>query len=594
MNLTRLACSAILLAGLTAPLHALTPAPNPLAPIGRVSTGARPEFRWTDTGAAKYSFRWMADVGGVLSDEVKENRYVPSTNLKPGAYTWQVRHGPLADANANPWSAPTAFVIAPERPLPSEPTGWINRAAWTNPVFHFTCPYNINIHRFTMELFRDSELLETVHATNLPRQEVFTSLKWKGVLQAGAYQWRIRSSRLGSGNLVTIHSDWSPTLNFSVAVPGQPVVTNPPAGLVLIPGPQHNRFTWTAPQGSSGYRMKVLQNDSRLTNVTDIAQPSYNLLRNYFPGYYTVFVAGTNHYGSGPWSKGTSFLVRRLMNPGEDTLLNTPPTFLSFYRSEPATHYKVTLSRYAPSTGRYETTQTTNLPQSVGGGLSWTTPSGWYPDGAYKWTVTDYNGDKKLYTSSDYFSVRVPPRPTPLGPNGFVYGHKDVTFTWLPAASADAHQLQVWKDGAKIADTGWMVKNAHEKAGGMFRTLDLPGPETAAFTWRARAKNVYGVGAWRGMKTTVKPLTAPVITIPSNGTVYASGAWIETRWKSVKTAKRYQVQIWKNGVFDDDAEFEAFEGTFYHFLSTPGTFTIKVRAGDAGFGPWAKRTVTVY
>jgi hypothetical protein len=561
------------------------PAPVPLAPKGRITNTFVPAFRWTDTGAALYTFHIIRDIGSVQTDTVPTNRYTPAFPLDVGAYTWQVKKGGVN--STAPWSVPLAFTIPPETPTPSSPRGWLGFDSF-QPDFKWASTADSDVNRFTLELFSGSNSLGFLQVDGFAKDSVAAT--WPDTLPKGVYAWRVKAIRLPGGYKVKLTSDWSPLTAFSIGVPAAPVITNPAPNTVYSPGLQTIPFRWTPCEGANYYNMLNLRNGSFWQSVSGVAAPVIKYFANFTPGYYTFTAAASNNFGVSPFSKPLTILVKRIMVPGNDAYTNGFDAF-TWTRSEIANYYRIKIFRFNAQQGIYEIVRQAKVFQTAVEPV-YSADSELSKPGAYKWQVTDFFMDKPLYTSTDYFSIQVPTRPPILGPIGLIYGLSDVSFRWQSAAGSPTHyQLQVWKNGVLLRDSGWAVPGHFLKIpGSYFTRYSFNTVGAGKYMWRVRAKNATGKGAWRQTQCRLAPLGSPTILAPTNQAHFATGSNITIQWTAVENATYYMLEFRTNGVAFAASGFSAHPSPIQqgNWAVAPGKVEIRARAGfgQISWGPW--------
>jgi hypothetical protein len=271
------------------------------------------------------------------------------------------------------------------------------------------------------------------------------------------------------------------------------------------------------------------------------------------------------------------------------TLPSTP--LLMWNQTADGTGFVVRLYKYSQEKAKFTLFRTAGIPSNPA--PSWA-PNPILPDGIYRWSVADYRKNKPIYTSIAYFQIRVPGLPTIQRPHDTTFGHRDLEFVWKPPASTvEKYQIQVFKGAELVKDSGWTnfpIKGVTE----VYTSFSFPAVH-AAYSWRVRARNTYGIGPWTRETFSLVPVTAPTFPPPSTS-VYHPGDTFTFQWYPVNLATRYQVVIIKNGSIVGGAIQPSSEDPVmkYSFACGPaGSYTLKVRAGNDGWGPWSAKTFTV-
>jgi hypothetical protein len=371
---------------------------DPLEPKGRVTSTRTPVFQWSGTDAASYTLALWRDGVPLTDVTVSTNRWSPVETFSPGAYTWTVKEGEWD--SAEPWSRALDFSIPPDMPTPLSPADRADDKA--QPVFHWECG-DTNATGFRLQLFQGATSLGYLSITG--GASACTAV-WPATLGAGVYKWRIKTQHLHADDpRLSVSSEWSPALAFQIGVPGGCAITTPDSLTAFPPGNHSIDCSWTSSEGAESYALIVLFNGSLLTTVDSLTDTQAVLTRKWTPGYYTLLVQPVNGNGAGPMSPARTFMVDRIMTPGENAALSTPPDQFSWTRSPGATRYRAKLSRYDGTAMRYAVVLDNWIPPVKGPSIKWTPVTAFSP-GSYRWTITDYIGDQPGYTSAAYFQVQ--------------------------------------------------------------------------------------------------------------------------------------------------------------------------------------------
>ncbi len=363
-------------------------------------TGARtPLFKWTDTDAATYTVELTQDGKKQSAFAVPALSWTPGTDLPVGSYSWRVKEG--WPASGSTWSQPMAFTIPPAIPEPLAPTQRVDDALV--PVFEWTATDPATT-RYTIELFKKGVSLGTLKTTGQTKDGDALTAEWTGKLRAGSYSWRLKASRTLAGH--TVSSDWSVDKTFEVLVPGPTAVIPPGDDGSLIPGKGTVTCAWTPADGVSTYKLKVLYNGSLLNTYSGLTDTNYALTRCFQPGYHVLLVQPRNSSGQGAWSAPLTFLVSRHMRPADAVVLDHAPYKLVWTRTKDATRYLAKLARYNSTSKSYVMLREKWISQSPFDEEPFWKPKYDFPNGSYRWVVTDYFGAKQGYTSAAYFRVK--------------------------------------------------------------------------------------------------------------------------------------------------------------------------------------------
>ena len=554
-----------------------------LSPKGRVENTRTPRFRWTSTKAASYTLEIRKDGGDWEAKTSSSNAWRPSASLAVGDYVWRVKEG--KPGSAGNWTKALPFQIPPAVPAPGSPDGRYAYAP-VRPTFRWTSS-DPKANRHVVKLFSNGDLVDSIIVAGPA-----TSLRWPANLGAGSYTWRVKAVRYLPEH--SVDSDWSPDIDFQVAVPGSCRITDPQRLQTFDPGDQTVVCRWTSAEGAKSYNVKVLYNDSLLVRVDEHDRTRYQLVDTLKPGYYSVFVQPVNKHGKGAWSPGRTFIVTRYMNPGKDKTLSEPPRDFQWTRAKGATRYLVKLSVYDRDLKKYRILREVRISQpSSGAGPRWT-PAITLPNGAYRWTVTDYAGTKPGYSSVAYFQIGVPGLPLLRSPSGAVAGQRLLPLVWTdPSVVAEEFQVQVWDGDDLVRELDWGAAEALQANAGVFSQTVWSFSDTgASYTWRVRGRNGKGSGPWKEGSFAVTPLDKPVLTEPAPGAGGAAGTAQPFIWGGVSNATHYEVVVYQG---NDIVAVERLEGT--NWLWTPaetGDYTIRLRAGETGWSRWASQPFTVY
>ncbi len=584
MKSLRVYGSLLCLAALTA--TALAATPIPLSPSGPI-TDRTPTYKWTDTGAAQFTVELTKDESKKLLFTVSAPKLTAPSKLPAAVYRWRVKEGPAG--SASPWSASLSFSLLPNTPSTGSPVDSTYPSAPTAPTFKWL---NIDpdANRFVIELYKNADRLDSM--TVIDEGKYINTATWPDAMSAGVYEWRIRAMRKHANNALTVTSPWSKMARFSIGIPLPPTITSPMQNAVLSPGTYPLGFTWTTVAGAASYSVVIRCNNAPFEIETGLPGGSYAPNLNWGPGYYTVAVRAVNGYGNGGYSEPRLFRVTRNMDPDKESVLASVPSPFTWTRSNNATRYRLRLFKATPAAGGlYEQIHEAWINQSALSVVFFKTTSLGLTDGAYKWMITDFDGDTPLYTSTAYFSALVPGRPPAESPTRKkIAGLLGVEFTWSPAAGSPPthYQFQLLKEGALIKDTGWQVPSEFTKFGGYHKTYNLSAYGAGAYEWRVRAKNVNGIGGWRQVHNQIAALEKPVNNSPASGSI-ALPATINFKWGRVPGATRYEIGLWEGDLQGPALIRPATSDAIQHYAwpISAGTYTFRIRALDIGAGPWS-------
>jgi hypothetical protein len=558
--------------------------PSPFSPSGLLATST-PSFRWSSTGAARYTIEITRDGSDRQTVSTTVNSYEPANPLAVGAYSWRVREGRLNQDF--PWSAPLKFVRPPQVPtlvLPGYRAQGITSP--TTLVFTWNSADPV-VNRFDLKIYKDGALLES-YVTNVTGPGPFTAVR---SLTTGSYSWQVRAWRAHANAAFSVKSDWTNRPNFSIIVPPVPVITRPAADGTMALGSYDLTIQTLGCVSATHYKYGVLLNNKKFAEITS-ASTNVSLFNTYGPGYYTLYVVASNNSGYGAVSSLRTLRVERIMTPGNRSTFTSPPAKLEWSRSLQATRYFVRLFRYNNQSGVFDLIKESWVKQPIGQ-PAWKPGAEHLVTGAYRWHVTDYRDDAPLMSSTSDFRIGVPYSPYPGSPVNDGAGLRGVFFSWKAAnAGATHYQFQVWKGGTLVYDSGWGPKTDYPYKSSYGRTLNLTDAGPGTYIWRVRARNAAGAGPWSRTKVKLKELVAPGIIAPANNSYLSIGQPADLVWNSVPNARVYRIEMWdKYGELDGPNYQPAQPGATqtYTWMVGLGPRNVRVRAEtQAGYGPWSK------
>jgi len=572
---------------------------EPIAPRGRILGTRRPEFRWSDLGFERYTLAMDRDGELWIVTEAEGPAWQPPEDLPVGTYRWAVKSGGAEEEGT--WSKSLVFRIPPATPEPMAPSNRIAEVP-ALPLFRIR---NGNIGdrygKCEWRLYREGDLVGNGEVA-IP-EEGFETLEWElpgDPLEAGRYQWQVRAVREHDDPAYTVRSPFSTALVFSVGVPDAPIIVLPESNAVFDPGRQTIEFAWSGSETATGYTVRILQNGaewlSRATNT-----PALPLARRWDPARYQIWITPWNEHGAGLIAGPGHFLVRRLMRPNQPEPLAGSPAIVEWTSTRGVPGYDLRLSLYDVSLGRYRLILQT-LVEAGGSAITaqWILPFD-LPDGAYRWQLRDIYPDGRIgYTSTAFFQIGVPGRPTLLEPvSGSVRsGAEEHPFRWIdPSQAAVAFQMEVWAGERRLLRTGWKAaENVREDEPFVYRLpRSLTVNEPTLLRWQVRGRNDRGFGPWQSAVWTLVPLEAPRLTEPEPESVIPAETPVRYRWTVPEHAAAIE---WEWQRDDEEAERGRLEGDamddgLERLLAEPGTYRFRVRAWAEGASPWSE-PVTVY
>ncbi len=472
-----------------------------IEPAGLVTGTRAPTFRWTNTKASSYTLEIKCD-GDVLRTETVSGTtsWTPASDLAVGDYSWRVKEGGAFSGSA--WSPAEPFVIPPATPTALKPDGRYPTAP-TTPTFKFDCDEPAAT-RYTIELIQDGDVLDSMNVASNGTSHY--EVDWKAALPAGTYAWHVMSKRVLTDHTVT--SGWSKKLFFHIGVPDGTAITAPAEGTKFQATFQTIDFTWFAADGATSYKLKLVHNGATFGDPIDnIADTNQGFAANFEPGYYSALVLPKNSDGLGLWTDPVTFEVVRFMKPYNSVTLDQAPAKFTWTRSKNATRYLAKLSKYNAKTREFDLIRERWMDQTAWGDDPVWTPTLTDPNGAYRWSVTDYTGKQGHYTSVAYFQVRVPGRPDLIEPIGDV-PDRVVEFSWAdPSGAANEFQVEVWNGKDKIRDTGFLPASDFDKRVAFSQTFTFSSNLVGALKWSVQGRNNKGVGSWGNASITLLPVS---------------------------------------------------------------------------------------
>jgi hypothetical protein len=122
-----------------------------------------------------------------------------------------------------------------------------------------------------------------------------------------------------------------------------------------------------------------------------------------------------------------------------------------------------------------------------------------------------------------------------------------VALRWKPVDGAVAYELEIFADAALQAP---VVRERVTAAG--YRWRELPDERR---WWRVRGVDARGrAGRWSEVRTIEPVLRAPEPRRPDDGAVLRGGRAVELGWAAPRVADRYEVEVARDGAFDDVVE----------------------------------------
>ncbi len=185
------------------------------------------------------------------------------------------------------------------------------------------------------------------------------------------------------------------------------VITNPAPSQVFPAGTAVVKIGWTPVAGADTYSLKLLHNGTEFALLNGIKKASRTVSGTFPPGYYTAVVRSVTGASTGMWSMPRTFLIDRQMTPGD--VYDFAPAVFRWSRAPGADRYQLKLSKYDAGTTRFVTKAKVWVPQPASGAPKWRPAPSVISAGTYRWSITDYAGATKGFTSRATFTVLAAP-----------------------------------------------------------------------------------------------------------------------------------------------------------------------------------------
>ena len=312
-------------------------------------------------------------------------------------------------------------------------------------------------------------------------------------------------------------------------VPATPVPLAPEEG-AIVPVTDVVTYVWSSVPRALQYRVWVGKDgDPFAHDITSGPETNWPIAGPYLPGLYTWFVLGENQIGQGGWSTTVTYRVVRWMDPEGDLPANAEVERFQWTPTPDATAFRVVVERYNLANGQWVAMGTgeTAVAEWVPNGLT-------FPNGSYRWSLQEFRGGE--WTPPEpfrYFQVGVPGISISEEPSGTLYEYKNVLFRWTSVSRAAEYQVQVLRGTAIYTNTAWTADT---------QMLIRLSNEAAAYTWRVRARNAAGIGAWTPPRAfSYALLKAPKLVAPLKGVIVPTKP--EFVWREVAGARTYRVTV---------------------------------------------------
>jgi hypothetical protein len=244
-----------------------------------------------------------------------------------------------------------------------------------------------------------------------------------------------------------------------IDIPAMPSITNPVPNQAFEAGTTSFPIGWTIAKDAEAYDVKLVYNARQVAEASGIVETEATLDKALTPGYYSLYVRGTNYVGIGEWSTGVTFIVKRKMTP-DASVTNKPARTFKWTRSQSATTYLLKLAQFDKAKGQYVTKRTEWIPQPLPGNPKWNAPL--VPDGKYRWKITDYKNARVGYTQTAFFQVKNSGHTTWNDPSLINGAWKSLTpWRWSQMIFRDDGKVTVIGGGSTFTRASWYADDKY-------------------------------------------------------------------------------------------------------------------------------------
>ena len=269
-------------------------------PVG-LTSDTTPTFSWQDVGADRYVL-WVTESASgqrvIYETNLATNSFTPSAALNSGAHTFWVQAF-NSTGQTNGWSARGDFTIGAVLPAPTI-LGPAGDTADTTPTFTWNAVatavrYELSVYNQTTNTHN------VIHEADLTG----TSFTPSVAMASGHYQFWMRTQSSAG-----LWGDWSATTNFSIGVPGIPVLISP----TVNTSDTTPTFSWNAATGAARYEISVYDATTNThqvihdANVTDTSYTSGTALTVGHTYRFWIRAIGENDL-LGAWSDYLEFTI---------------------------------------------------------------------------------------------------------------------------------------------------------------------------------------------------------------------------------------------------------------------------------------------
>ncbi len=520
-------------------------APSGLAPKG-ASSSSTPTFTWGRvSGAVQYDLQLLSNDNVVLSASTANNKWVSTSNLQDGSYTWQVRADTTSGSSS--WASADLSISSSAAPTPISPVGGATLTQPDSPPLFKWSPvasavgYDIQVTSTGSFTAGPSLYSDSTNATSY----IVTSPQ-----ATGTWYWRVRANR-GNG----FYTGWSDPATYVVGQLADPVTGSDMSSTPV----QDVTIDWNPVAGATQYQLQVGK-DPDFNNIIDtrlVMGTRYQPGNTYNNSQYYWRVRAIDAAGNYmPWTSATPNVLQR--NWPQAPQLEWPPNQLApavkdpmYFQWKPVPHassYQLDISadpNFSP--GQYFTCSTTGTTYLIGSPPGNANSCGGLSQGqTFYWRVRaidDPTGVLGIYSSINKF-VYDTGRVAQTSPvDGATV---DVpTLSWSPTRETNQYEVVVKdKNGSVVASvdtysTSWTPSAKLDPSGGPYTwtvvSIDASGVKSPLYS--GMSFNTSGNDPTYGGED-------PLTQMTGTGT---SGDFPSLSWVPVSGADYYMVTIGVHG-----------------------------------------------
>jgi hypothetical protein len=491
----------------TAPVSALPGQATLTDPHGSIGTN-NPIYRWNEVGGSTWYYLWVEGPSGTVLKKwysaVQANcngTTCSMANVTPdlpaGAYSWWIQT--WSGAGYGPWSTRMDFTT----PIPAlsgkailtDPHSGIgtNNPTYTWDEVEGSTWYYLWVEGPSGTVFKKwySAVQANCNGTTCSVENATP------LLANGSYTWWIRTWNVSG------EGPWSDAMSFSLAPPGQAILTSPQGN-----GATNPIYRWNEVEGSSWYYLWVEgPSGTVLKKWYSAAQANCNgtncFVKNATPdlpgGAYSWWIQTWNDAGYGPWSTRMDFMAPIPTLPGQATLTDphssvwTNNPIYTWNEVEGSTWYYLWVE--GPSGTVFKKWYSAAQANCDGTTCSVENATPLLANGSYTWWIRTWNvRGGGPWSDAMSFSLAPPAQATLTSPQG--NGTNNPTYTWNEVRGSSWYYLWVegpsgtvfkkWYSAAQANCDGTTCSIANV-------TPDLP---AGAYSWWIQTWNDAGYGPW--------------------------------------------------------------------------------------------------